>query len=156
MRNGRHARSKWEWGTPGARSQERAKAARDDPAKKTTPAKKDPDLCKAAHWKGPHAPQIILGADVRHGWKECGWGVPYSYLEYESRWYCRHVRICSGCGKNFGRVTGEECPLYHEVTPSERVALDAEIVRREKQGLAWQEARRKPPVEGPQGYRRRR
>lgn len=150
----RHSRSRWEWGTPGSRSQERAKATRDDPARSRIPGRKNPDLCKGTHWKGPHDPRIEVNTS---GWtggrEECGWSV-WSWRSSEPYWWCRHVLICAGCGKNFGGVPMSQCPLYHAVTPAEQAALDAEVTRQDEHRAAWRI--RKPVITGPQRYRRKR
>lgn len=148
----RHSRSRWEWGNPGARSQERAAAAQE-PSVKRPPGKKDPDLCKGQHWKGPHTPEIEVNPS---GWpmsrKECGWGVSWVWGECKPVWYCRHVLICSGCGKDFGVCPLAQCPLHHEITPEERAFLDEKIRESEERHSAW---RRKPIINGPQGYRKK-
>ena len=60
----RHARTAWEWGTPGSRRDELARAV-SEPAGKA-PGKKDKSLCKAAHWKGPHQPELRI---LERGWR---------------------------------------------------------------------------------------
>ena len=156
MKLGRHSRSKWEQGTPSARSQERAEAAKDDPAKAKTPARKNPDLCKAAHWKGPHAPELRLH-EQRYRLKSdrgsCYWWVD-NWREGKSGWRCCHEVACSGCGKILRmQVSPRECPLYREITEEETAGIRAEI-EAWKIRVASLRYRRKPPITGPQGYRK--
>ena len=153
MRPGRHSRNKRDWGTEGARSQDLAKAVQDDPAKKTPPGRKDRDFCKSAHWKGPHVPELILR---RYGWirnKDCHWGLSWSGNLLA--WICYHEEVCEGCGKIL-RTSLEpgECPLYHEITPHEELAVQAEIARRRQWLTSGQ--RRSIAITGPQGYRKKR
>jgi hypothetical protein len=151
----RHGRSKWEWGTPGARSQERAAAARDDPARSQVPGKKDSDLCKGAHWKAPHQPELQLR---QPGWRRsrpCEWDISWRDPDKPS-WYCAHEEVCSGCGKILRTgIEADECPRYHPITDAERAALDVKRAERETRVAAargrW---RPKPPITGPQGYRK--
>jgi hypothetical protein len=150
----RHSRSRWEWGNPGARSQERAAAARE-PSVKRPPGKKDPDLCKGRHWRGPHTPEVTLNAN---GWvasrkKLCGWAV--YWRDHKPYWSCRHVLLCTGCGKDFGSCLPAQCPLWHEITLEEQAFLDAEMIRQDERMAAWGR-RRKPVINGKQGYRKKR
>ena len=155
----RHSRSKSEWGAPGARSQERAEAARDDPARSRTPGKKDPSLCKAAHWKGPHKPELRM---QEYGWRRetaCKWAISWREPG-EPSWHCNHEEACSGCGKILRtKISDEECPGYHPITDGEVAALEAKRAEDEARTAAtrarsrWQQ---RPPITGPQGYRRRR
>ncbi len=151
----RHARSKWEWGAPGARSQERAEAARDDPARSRTPSKKDPSLCNAAHWKGPHHPEIRVAQDgFRHA-RECKWDV--AWTRDEPGRFCRHEEACAGCGKILrDRLSRDECPDFLPVTLEQHAAIMAEIERRREELAVSRSRFRKPPITGPQGYRKRR
>jgi len=154
----RHARSKWEWGTPGARSQERADAARDDPARIRTPGKKDPSLCKAAHWKGPHKSQLRM---QENGWRRettCKWAIWWR-KPGEPSWCCNHEEVCAGCGKILRAGIGdEECPGYHLITADELAALEAKRIEDEARLAARPQSRwqQRPPITGPQGYRKRR
>lgn len=154
---------KWDWdNSQPARSQARAAAAQEhlvpevNKEGKRPPGKKDPNLCKGQHWKGPHTPGIEL---QNNGWlagrkKECGWAVYWRMHERKPYWSCRHVLICSGCGKDFGACLPAQCPLYHPVTSKEQAWIDAEIARREQQEASWVR-RRKPIITGPQGYRKK-
>jgi hypothetical protein len=125
------------------------------PEGKRPPGKKNPDLCKGQHWKGPHTPEAVVNVNGWHSKNECGWGVSWIWGNCEPVWYCRHVLICSGCGKDLGKPSVEECPLYHEITPEEQTLLDEKIRESEERHLAWQQ-RRKPVIQGPQGYRKKR
>jgi hypothetical protein len=161
----RHARPNGygdDWGPRPPRSQQRTAAATEQlhpeiiPEGKRPPGKKDPDLCKAAHWKGPHRPEIRVRAG---GWlggrQECGWGVSWRGGETRHAYFCRHEEVCGGCQKTLrgGRIPASECPLFHAITTEEHAQVEAEIERREARG-ARRAIRRKPPVTGPQGYRR--
>src|ERR1700733_12244637 len=83
------------------------------PQGKRPPGRKDPDLCKAAHWKGPHRPEIRVRAN---GWlggrRECGWGVSWRAGEMHHAWFCRHEEVCAGCGKTLrgSKISSGECP----------------------------------------------
>lgn len=149
----RHSRSRWEWGSPGARSQERAAAAHDDPTRNRTPGKKDPGLCKGEHWKGPHKTEVRTRHGGWSGARTCRWRP--SYDGSDPWWTCCHHEICVGCGKDFGKVSPRQCPLFHEVTPAEQRFLDAELVTWRKR-RASQRIYRKPAITGPQGYRKKR
>jgi hypothetical protein len=155
----RHARSKWEWGAPGARSQERADAAHDDPARKRVPGKKDPALCKAVHWKGPHQPELRMR---EYGWRRtatCKWAISGWRKPGEPSWHCAHEEVCSGCGKILrANISDEECPGYHPITAAEIAAIEAKRAEEEAR-LAAAQARWQPrrlPITGPQGYRKKR
>ena len=152
---GRHARSKWEWGTPPPRSQERAAAAQDDPVRKKAPAKKDPDLCKGRHWKGPHTPEPELTCHPQTGQPgDCAWKGRYWGSDEDYHWACSHVLKCPGCGKDFGRASPGQCPRFREITPSERSRIDAENAESAARQAKWRWARRKV-IDGPQGYRKK-
>jgi hypothetical protein len=155
----RHSRSRWEWGTPGARSQGRAAAAQEQLVPdiiregKRPPGKKDPNLCKGQHWKGSHTLEPVINVNGWRSKKECGWGISWVWGDCKPVWYCCHELICSGCGKNPGK--SPECPLYHEITTAEQAFLDEEIRKSQERHAAWR-LRRKPVINGPQGYRKKR
>jgi hypothetical protein len=146
------------WYSQPPRSQLRSDAiaaGEREPARKA-PARKDPALCKAAHWKGPHQPELRL---QQYGWRPaaCKWAFSWR-KPGEPSWCCSHEEVCSGCGKILRTgIDDAECPGYHPITDGERDALYAR--RREEQARIaearahgrWQP---KPPVTGPQGYRR--
>lgn len=73
---------------------------------------------------------------------------------WEVEWRCFHFEACSACDKYFRPLSGGDCPDWHTVTADERQALDTEIARRVEARRLRQGNR--PPVDGPQGYRRRR
>lgn len=157
----RHARTSWEWGTPGSRSNELARAVKDDPAKKAAPGKKDPSLCKATHWKGPHQPGLRL---LTFGWRRpitCQWDISWHSKNDEPSWHCNHEEVCSGCGKVLRvGIKNEECPDFHPITTEERTAIE-EKEAQNKARIAVAVAKhpgrwRKPVITGPQGYRRNR
>lgn len=148
----RHARTKGaDWGSEPARSQQRQEAAADDPAQPRPASRKNPDLCKTAHWKGPHQP--VLRKRERN-WKKtsCRWAIFWSTPE--PSWECYHEEVCTGCGKLLHiSIPAEQCPDFHPITAAEQLALEQEIER-------WQErvtARRlrQPVIDGPQGYRKK-
>lgn len=154
----RHARGGEYYDDQSSRSEQRRRAAAEALAKRP-PGKKDPALCKAAHWKGPHKPEFRIRES---GWRRstgCGWG-PSWRDPGKVTWHCKHDELCSGCGKVLRtRIPDEECPDYHPLTLAELDAIEAKLAEERKRISAarirsqWQP---KPPVTGPQGYRRRR
>lgn len=146
----RHSRSRWEWGSPGARSQERAAATQDDPTRNRIPGKKNPGLCKGEHWKGPHRTVLEPRYWTWHK-GSCGWRP--SYNGDAPWWNCYHHEICEGCGKDFGKVTPARCPGYHEITQAEQRAIDVEVAAHKQRVAA--RAVRKRVITGPQGYRKK-
>ena len=143
----RHARSSEnDWGGNAPRSASRRAAASDETVKRP-PGKKDPDLCKALHWKGPHVPEFRLR---EHGWrsKSCGWTTEWALKG--PHWACGHEEVCSGCGKVLEAFPGRRCPDYREITDSERTEIEEKIRQ-------WEQRRRRPfrsRIDGPQGYRK--
>jgi hypothetical protein len=155
----RHARGNFDWGTPGSRHDELARAVSDHPAGKA-PGKKDPSLCKAAHWKGPHQPELRMQV---YSWRRtvgCGWALSWRRKGDELSWHCAHEEVCTGCGKvlRIG-ISGQECPDFHPITDGERTAIEAKRAEDEARIAAaraqsrWQP---KPVVTGRQGYRKKR
>lgn len=157
----RHARSKWEWGTPGARSQEVQAAAGDDPE----PVKRPAGRKDTRHWcKGKpgveHVPQLTLHSPFpwKRGGPCCRWVASWSSRdgEYAACWSCDHRETCSRCGKVLrDPIPAGECPAYPG-TPQQRAVTEAEaraIKERVAQRRRWS---RKPVITGPQGYRRKR
>ena len=153
----RHSRSRWEWGSPGSRSQERAAAAQDDPAKTRTPGKKDPDLCKGQHWKSGHTPALRVRIPYfRKSKVYCYWGLPYWDDDADAAWYCSHEEYCSGCGKILlTRISNAQCPQYHEITKTEKASVEREREERAVRRASWKKRPRKV-ITGPQGYRKKR
>lgn len=149
----RHSRSSWEWGSPGARSQERAAAAHDDPTRNRTPGKKDPGLCKGEHWKGPHRTEVLPRPYGRPTSRGCGWRASYG-KDQAPWWSCYHREICIGCQKDFGAVSPQRCPLFHEITPADQKRIDVEVAAWEERRKTWRSPR-KPVITGPQGYRKK-
>jgi hypothetical protein len=156
----RHARSKWEWGSPSSRSAELTEVVTDQVADfdKTpqAPGRKDRRArCKAAHG-GPHALAVIYVAAHHFGQDGCRWGPGWNRRTRAwdgSSWRCGHEEHCSACGKVFRTsVDLEECPDYPG-DPAQRADAEAEAVRVQERQAPWR-WRRKPPVTGPQGYRR--
>jgi len=151
----RHGRSRdMDWGSQLPRSQQRAAAAQE-PAKRP-PGKKDPDLCKGKHWKGPHVTEVQSG---KHAWfggkyRECHWDTHY-WRNREPYWSCIHVLICSGCGKDFGYAGRGLCPDFHEITPEEQAVLDKQLQEYDERVASRKWLRNKKPITGPQGYRKK-
>jgi hypothetical protein len=153
----RHGRGAgWDtWGPTPGRSQQRAAAAADStaPVPKKAPGKKDPDLCKAAHWKGPHAPELRVR---QFTWKTgtCHWGT--SYLDHGTPvWHCTHEEVCTGCGKVLRiSVSRQECPDFHDITPEKAGEVAADYERRRKL-MEGTRRRLRPVIDGPQGYRKK-
>lgn len=152
----RHGKSDG-WGPSPSRSQLRRMAASDEV--KRPAARKDPALCKAAHWKGPHQPELRV---KQYGWsakRECRYAISWR-TDDEVGWHCCHEEFCSGCGKILrGKISDGECPGWHPVTDAERAALEAERAEHEARVAAARARSRwrpKPPVDGPQSYRRKR
>jgi hypothetical protein len=146
----RHSRNSWEWGPSPARGQARAAAADQDVVpERRPPAKKDRDLCKAAHWKGPHQPELRKHPQLYYRHSKCHW-TP-GWAAREPHWACAHEEACTGCGKVLRVwVKKEECPDFRPVTEAER----AEIMQAIEQWDA-RRARRRSAIDGPQGYRKR-
>jgi hypothetical protein len=161
----RHAKTAWEWGAEPSRSAERTAAAAENvagPAKRA-PGRKDRwARCKANNG-GPHEPAIVLAAVAfpGHGGlkraAECYWTPAWSRRRrcYEGvGWICRHEEHCRHCGKVFrASVRPGECPAYPG-DPAQRAAAEADVGRYNERQAAWRS--RKPPITGPQGYRRQR
>lgn len=153
MRQGRHSRSKWDWGTEPSRSAERSAAvtAEEQDPTRTSPGRKDRwSYCKPAH--GPHTPTIVkppVGGKAR----SCGWGPEWSARdrEWEPGWRCFHQHECNMCGKFFRFLGGEECPDWRPLTVADEQAISARNAE-----LMERRMRRTPVITGPQGYRRRR
>jgi len=95
----------------------------------------------------------------RYGWSRrssCGWGLVWSRKERcrAAGWTCLHEEACTGCGKILrDRIPAAECPDFHPITAGERAAIDAERAA-ERAAAARSRWQPKPPVTGPQGYRR--
>jgi hypothetical protein len=155
MRSGRHARSKWAWGTAPSRSTERAAAvtAEERDPSKPSPGRKDrKNYCKPN--RGPHTPALAKRSTFVTA--ECRWQVLWSSRTggWVTGWLCVHQEECSACGRFFRFVHGDDCPDWRPARPDEQQALDAEISRRMQ---AWEQRKsRKPVVAGPQSYRRTR
>jgi hypothetical protein len=146
----RHARAKdssgWENQSP--RSARAAAAA--EPVAKRPPARKDPDLCKATHWKAPHEPKFVLR---EHSWKRTGCRWSISWTRVYPEWFCLHEKRCAGCGKVLSVFVGQDqCPDFHEMTAEEQLELDRDVEKMQERWRArgW----RKPVIDGPQGYRK--
>ena len=156
----RHARSKSDWGSPPGRSAERSSAAAE-PAKRA-PARKDTRRwCKGKPGR-EHVPRIVR---LRTGYvsRSCEWVPRYDWRairagddNFPVRWACGHFESCANCGKilrDLGGIPVAECESYPG-SDAQRAAAEreaAEFLERR----AGRRRNRKPPVTGPQGYRRR-
>lgn len=125
----RHARSRWQWGTPGSRSAEVRGAAQadPDPAKRAAGRKNTKRWCRGKPGV-EHRRVIVLHSQYGHkcGWRETGhWvyagprlprGVPVpgpwrrnrEFVVTDRRWQCLHEVQCLACQKYLGPAP--ECP----------------------------------------------
>lgn len=120
---------------------------------KRAPGRKDRKrYCKPN--RGAHTP-VMVKPSMFAG-KQCGWRPDFQPRtgEWVPDWLCIHQEECSGCGRFFCFVRGEDCPDFRPATPGERQELDAEIERRAQVRREYEA--RKPVVTGPQSYRRSR
>jgi hypothetical protein len=145
------------WDSQPSRSQLRTAAVTADegqPAKKGR-GKKDPALCKAAHWKGPHQPEFRIRDYGYRTHGVCEWRA--SWFKEEPGWFCLHEETCAGCGKILrDRLPKQECPDFHPIAPQEKAAVEDKIARRSELTAARSSRyKRKPVITGPQGYRKR-
>jgi hypothetical protein len=147
-RHSRPGRSDYADSQP-SRSSAKAAAAQE-PQGKRPPGKKNPDLCKAQHWKSGHTGELREVRQYRKKTPGCYW-IP-SHTGMKPWWHCCHEKICSGCGKilQYG-ISPRECPFYHELTASELAAIEAETdrIRNLRKGIM------RPRITGPQGYRKK-
>jgi hypothetical protein len=155
----RHARSRWEWGPPGSRSDDLRRAVDDDPAAKT-PGKKDPNRCKGNHG-GPHIPVIALHHETPEDEfrSRCRWSPMWSRKDkgLVVGWHCEHEERCAKCGLIFERFVGRDrCPVFPGTGQQKAVAGQELFERAERRRTAPSRGRRKPVISGPQGYRRKR
>jgi hypothetical protein len=158
----RHGRpGRWDYAeSQPSRGEQRKAAAQEHlhpeiiPEGKRPPGKKNPDLCKGRHWKGPHQGELVTVILVLRQ-KECGWRVR-SWGDESVYWFCHHQEHCRDCGKVL-RISlyRDECPLYHDITPSEQEVLDRELEAALERRAKWR-IRRRPVITGPQGYRKKR
>jgi hypothetical protein len=138
------------WGPNPSRRQTRAAAAAE-PEGKRPPGKKDPNLCKAAHWKGLHQPRLRIRQYGRQR-LQCRWGT--SWASDKPTWHCVHEEFCTGCGKILrAGIPAGECPDFRPITKAEQDAIDLEIER--YTAVRVSRARRRAVINGPQGYRKR-
>ena len=160
-KNERHARSKSEWGTEPSRSAERAAVVAEEerePARRA-PARKDTrNWCKGKEGV-PHVPGLVLRRIFPRD-HDCEWRPKWTSSACPVVWACKHREACMRCGKVLREpweIPARECPAYPG-TEEQHAAAEAEaaewLERREASLARWRH--RKPPVTGPQGYRRRR
>ena len=156
--NERHAKSKWEWGSEPARSQQDRDAV-TEPEHKRPPGKKNTKLWCKGHEGRPH--QLAITLDGRYRTYQpgrCRWYPRWEWREkrYVLRWTCVHQETCTACGKVLryqGSLGDADCPAYPGDGKQKAEAL--------AQALEWQERRnrislRKPVITGPTHYRRQR
>lgn len=151
----RHSKSRWEWGTPGSRKQERQQAAHDDPLHPKVPGKKDPNRCKG-NQGDPHVPALIYMPYGFHKVRGCGWDIRWSSKDnaYKPSYYCYHVEICVKCGKRFDKYSHQppsDCPEYTPVIP-ERMVIAAEEATKKRAALL---RRPRKVIKGPTHYRKK-
>lgn len=166
----RHSRPD-EWSGQPSRSQLRRAAAEEDGGTdrsvnssgvvgRRVPGKKDKSLCKAAHWKGPHQPEIVLANET---WEDqfrsrCRWEPRWGREDdgHAVRWHCEHKIHCAGCGRIIEyRIPKETCPAYPGTEEQRSVAQQRAFERNEERRTSKPPWRRKPPITGPQGYRKK-
>ncbi|MGH3121085.1 MAG: hypothetical protein ACRDND_08635 [Streptosporangiaceae bacterium] len=150
----RHARSKWDWGTPPARSAERAAAAAGPAGR--APGRKDRWARCKQNQGGPHVLKIMpLGIPSHHPARAgCCWFPAYDResRSYVLSWSCRHHEACEACGKEARcSIRDDECPDYPG-TSGQRAAAEREAAEWAERRARWKP--RKPVPDGPQGYRR--
>ncbi len=150
-----------DWGRPPARSAELTTAVTADPE----PVKRPPGRKDTREWcRGkvgvPHQPAIVKG----NGKLPCRWAGRYDYKlirrqdAWSVGWSCWHHEECSACGKILRatrHLNASECPAYPG-RPEQRAQAEREAAAYPAQWRAAAAKHRKPPVTGPQGYRRKR
>ena len=161
----RHARSKTDadGGSLPSRSAERSAAVAEeerDPARRA-PGRKDTRARCRGKPGAEHVPVLVLHGSWP-GDRECRWRVTWSFTDRAARvmWGCSHREECRNCGKVLRTRPGiadAECPAYPG-TREQRAEAEAALADAEERRRTWEDRprRRKPPVTGPQGYRRRR
>lgn len=159
----RHARSKSsDWGAPPARSAERSSAAAEPD--KRGPARKDTrSWCKGKPGR-EHVPQIVR-VSSSFGQRSCEWIPSYDWRAIRAgtdawalQWSCWHIESCASCGKilrDLGSIPVSECDSYPGA-PGQRAAAERDAAGYLERWRAGTRRHRRPPVTGPQGYRRRR
>lgn len=160
----RHARSKWEWGSQPPRGELVAAEAAEQLAPSVVPlgprgkSRKD-----TRHWcKGKAGTEHHVTL-VRRQWRGkdqgCGW-VPACRTRGRDlvSWSCCHSRVCTVCGKVLAYWLDEtSCPDYPG-TAAQKQAAETKAIWQRESYQKWLDRRklRKPPITGPQGYRRKR
>jgi len=140
-----------DWGRPPGRSAEVRAAVAEAP--KQVPGRKDTRRWCHGKEGREHVPQIVC-----HGLygRVCQWAERW-ISDGGIHWHCEHRETCAGCGKVIRegwQLAAAECPAYPG-SPDQRAAAEAEAARARQW---WEDRRRQArrPVDGPQGYRRRR
>lgn len=164
----RHSKSKWEWGSEPARGQQRADAISDTPRKKRPP-RKQPDACKGNHWD-PHVYEVVKQAGTPCYWNAVLRFNKGSQVTCTPGWVCNHLRKCKFCGRigestdgakfnwRSGHIKAEECPEYDAYVPmTVRKACAVKLLEYNERMERFRSKMRpkKPPINGPQGYRKR-
>lgn len=158
-RHGRHARSRWEWGSQPSRSADRQAAAAEqipglgEVVVKRPPGKKDKTRCKGNGGRD-HVPELTMG--IYWSARTCGWKPVFHRRTrtYVAGWGCGHRARCRHCGKVLREswdLADSECPAYPG-TREQRAAAEAEAVKWAERSHGWH--RRKPPITGQLGYRK--
>jgi hypothetical protein len=164
--NVRHGRSSWEWETLRGRSElTRAAVAADqgEPPRKPKARKNRARWC-GGHTGREHTPAVVE-ASTPLGDGPCGWKGMWDReaQAYGPGWGCVHEEACSTCGRRFRHyweMPPRLCPAWpgteaqHTAAAGEAARLQRN--REERMQLLSTKYRRKPPVTGPQGYRRNR
>jgi hypothetical protein len=157
-REGRHARNKdADWGGPPSRSTELAAAVTTDTAD-PAPAKGPPGRKDTRSWcKGKPGREHKLAIDgeaLGTPILTCKWVIRWDRDRdgYAAGWNCLHRERCTECRKvtrEGWQLTRAECPLY----PGDP-AQQQETEQRAAQLGTRRWRRRRPVIDGPQGYRR--
>lgn len=161
----RHARSRWEYGSPPSRAdQVKAAAAASAGEPRRPRSRKDRARWCGGHTGREHHPQILLRVtNPMPG--VCGWQPRFTRsghgFGYVAVWTCGHEERCTECGRRIRstlNIRPQECPRWPR-PDSERVAAQqqAAIAQGEydiRRGRWASRVKARPPVTGRQGYRR--
>jgi hypothetical protein len=128
----------------------------DDPAKRGPGRKDTRNWCRGKTGVA-HVPAIVFRSPMWNDQAVCKWCPLYS-RGLDVTWCCYHREECDRCGKilrdgeTFDLGDGE-CPDYPG-QPEQRAEAEKEAIAAAERLAAWR--RWKPPITGPQGYRRAR
>ena len=155
----RHGSNKWEWGTSPSRSQQRREAAvksDPEPPKKGRNKSKNTALWCRGKEGVPHRETLKMYSHYNRS--TCGWHPLWDRRsrDFEVGWWCGHQAVCAECGRIIeDRIPVERCPRYPG-TPEEKKATELRLVKtREEYEARMAKYRRKPPITGPQHYRKK-